>query len=505
VEKAGIDEVFLDLSRQIHASLLTSYPELSLPAPYDDPKESLPLPPTTSLDWQADALVDLDSHETEEDEPDWDDIVLLVGSEIVRGVRAAVRSKLRYTCSAGIAKNKMLAKLGSAHKKPNSQTVVRNRAVSHFLADYKFTKIRNLGGKLGDDMVDTFHTDTVLGLLDVSLERLKAKLGDGTGAWLYQVIRGVDTSEVNARTAIKSMLSAKSFRPGIHEAQAQRWLRIFCADIFNRLVEEGIQDNKRRPKTIHLSHRQGAQTRGRQAQIPPGRAVTKDLLFGLAQSLLGQSAAEGMWPCANLSLSVGGLEDRQTDNMGIGGFLLKGGHVAGALKGGHVAGALKGGHVAGALNGGDAAKGTDVAAKGTDDVGPKRGTKDVKADQRARENGLARYLIKMDSSRGDADEQDDEQDDEQPDAINAVDETRGCARCAQPFSSPSALASHRDWHFAKDLQDSERAAAAAAAAAAANTKRGAPEAPHPPRRARRGQKADRANAPEKGQTRLSFG
>ena len=78
VEKASVDEVFIDLSAQVHSLLLKRYPELGLPAPYDDPTENLPMPPTTALDWEADALVDLDTTEAEESDPDWDDIAILV-------------------------------------------------------------------------------------------------------------------------------------------------------------------------------------------------------------------------------------------------------------------------------------------------------------------------------------------------------------------------------------------------------------------------------------------
>ena len=235
VEKASVDEVFLDLSAQIHSILLQRYPEIRGPAPYDDPTECLPRPPTTALDWNTDALVDLDNDETEDDDPDWDDIAMLVGSEIVRSVRAAIHERLKYTCSAGIAQNKMIAKLGSAHKKPNQQTIVRNRAVQQFMGSFKFTKIRNLGGKLGEDIVAKFGTEEVRELLDVSLPQLKSKLGDDTGSWVYGIIRGEDSSDVNSRTQIKSMLSAKSFRPTINSYdQAVKWLRIFVADIFSR-------------------------------------------------------------------------------------------------------------------------------------------------------------------------------------------------------------------------------------------------------------------------------
>jgi len=319
VEKASIDEVFLDLSTQVHSILLERYPELALPAPYDDPMENLPLPPTTVLDWQADALVDLDADATEDDDPDWDDIVILIGSEIVRDVRAAVRQKLKYTMSGGIAQ----------------QTVIRSRAIHQFLSEFKFTKIRNLGGKLGDEVVEKFQTDTVKDLLEIPVEQLKQKLGEETGNWLYGTIRGIDHSEVNSRTQIKSMLSAKSFRPSINtQEQAIRWLRIFVGDIYSRLVEEGVLENKRRPKTINLHHRHGGQIKSRQGPIPQGKAIDESLLFDLAKTLLSQIIQEGsVWPCANLSLSVGGFEDGVTGNMGIGAFLVKG-EEAKALKNG---------------------------------------------------------------------------------------------------------------------------------------------------------------------------
>ncbi|QIW94694.1 hypothetical protein AMS68_000212 [Peltaster fructicola] len=326
VEKASIDEVFLDLSAQVHAIMVERYPELRLPAPYDDATEALPRPPTTALDWAADALIDLNSSQSEEDDPDWDDIAMLIASEIVRDVRKAVFDRLHYTCSAGISRNKMLAKLGSGHKKPNNQTIIRNRAVQQFLSGFKFTKIRNLGGKLGDEIVAAFNTDTVADLLPISVEQFKKTLGDDTGTWLYGVLRGEDNSEVNPRVHIKSMLSAKSFRPCINTAEvAAKWLRIFIADIFSRLVEEGVLENKRRPKVINLHHRQGAQTRSKQTSIPMGKQITEELLYHLAKDLLAQVIVDGRaWPCANLSLSVSGFEEGVTGNMGIGSFLLKG-------------------------------------------------------------------------------------------------------------------------------------------------------------------------------------
>lgn len=528
VEKASVDEVFLDLSAQVHSILLERYPELSGPPPYDDPTECLPQPPITALDWDTDALVDLDNDETEDDDPDWDDIAILIGSEIVRSVRAAIRERLKYTCSAGIARNKMIAKLGSGHKKPNQQTIVRNRAVQQFMGGFKFTKIRNLGGKLGEEVVSKFGTQEVKELLDVSLSQLKSKLGDDTGSWVYEIIRGDDTSEVNSRTQIKSMLSAKSFRPTINSyEQAVKWLRIFVADIFSRLVEEGVLENKRRPKTVNLHHRQGGQMRSRQAPIPSGRPVDENVLFDIAKSLLGQVIVDGRaWPCSNLQLSVGGFEEGPTGNRGIGGFLVRG----------------------------DEAKAVKHLLPDSDahpsDHGESRPEKRLKSEHGA----IQRFLSRNETSHGESEEDissahsDLDQtkgsssppttigDVQQPDSHdnhnvpcdpdsddstrpNATDtgpahtatgamnrgaiDTYFCKDCNQSLPS-HAKDEHQDWHFARSIASAENPNGSRGATTAGQAKLRGPVAP----KKLGGSKANAIHTQkkmEKGQSRLAFG
>ncbi|KAM3506417.1 hypothetical protein MY11210_007567 [Beauveria gryllotalpidicola] len=508
VEKASVDEVFLDLSAQVHSILLDRFPELQQPPPYNDPTERLPLPSVSALDWQADALVDLDE-ERESQDPDWDDVAILVGSEIVRGLRSEIRERLRYTCSAGVACNKLLSKLGSGFKKPNRQTVVRNRAVGIFLHEFKLTKIRNLGGKLGEQVVSIFGAEKVKDLLPVSVEQLKAKLGEETGVWLYNTIRGVDTSDVNPRTQLKSMLSAKSFRPHINtQEQAVKWLRIFVGDIFNRLVEEGVLENKRRPKTIHLSARHTTQqTRSRQIPIPQGRAIDETILMGLARDLLSQILGDGsIWPCTNLSLTVGGFEDGIKNNMGIGAFLVKG----------------------------DAAISLKDAEQGSSSLtSPERPHKRARAEEEA---GIQRFFgkgqhEKTPSAAADAtaahvrgrdgDGVENNQGHHKSDAEAEVEADAGirieysepqqgelrCARCDASLEMPEALQSHMDWHMAKDIQNQERVKPAFAERSRnGNLVRGTnSKGSTGSSSSRRGGRRGGSNRLEQGQSKLKFG
>ncbi|KAK4125109.1 DNA/RNA polymerase [Parathielavia appendiculata] len=505
VEKASIDEVFLDLSAHVHAVLLERFPEIARPPPSGDPSEPLPMPSVSALDWQADALVDLDDEHAEFDDPDWDDVAMLVASEIVRNVRAAIRDKLRYTCAAGIARNKLLSKLGSAHRKPNQQTVIRNRAVWHFLSGFKFTKFRNLGGKLGEQVSQIFNTESVEELLVVPIEQLKLKLGDDTGVWVHNTLRGIDMSEVSPRTQIKSMLSAKSFRPSINTVdQATRWLRIFVADIFARLVEEGVLENRRRPKTINLHHRHGVQTQGqtrsRSSPIPQGRSLDEETLFGLANTLLNQIIQDGhVWPCSNLSLSVGGFEDGISGNMGIASFLLRG----------EEAQALTDGPRTRAESKLKEQSQPPEKRRRIDDGGIQRflTRKETPSpldpiDALAEDNGAETSRVRETKLDSDAPSLPDE-----GPVLQANDETaiggHLCARCGACLESSESLQSHQDWHFAKDLQEEEHGrlgfgnqASTTAASPHSGGRRSGPAAPKRPGRPKK---------TERGQQKLSFG
>ncbi|CAK7224641.1 N-acetyltransferase eso1 [Sporothrix curviconia] len=385
VEKAGIDEVFVDLSAYVHDVLVNKlYPEVL--AEYrtrfqDEPAAFLPRPPVATeadLDWAATGsdIIDDDQgvdHAAAGDSSciiDWDDVAMLEGARIVRAVRQALYDKLQFRCSAGIAANKMLSKLGSSQHKPDKQTVVRPRAVAAFLEGLSsVTKLRGLGGKMGKRVVEAFDTASLAELRTLSLAQMQAKLGDQeTGFSIYGMVRGIDYSEVTARTEIKSIISAKSFQPPLTTMdQALRWLRVYAAEIKCRLLDEKLsqallaavtlgadggtradkdgaddgdprrssprassaaaQHQLRLPQTIRLHYGVGTGNgsghghhwRSRQTRIPrDGTPLDEDKLMRLGTQLLDQAQrADGLMPCAHLAISVDGFEEPVKNNKSI--------------------------------------------------------------------------------------------------------------------------------------------------------------------------------------------
>ncbi|KAI9041417.1 DNA-repair protein [Aspergillus affinis] len=309
VEKASVDEMFIDLSAQVHGIMLQRYSAL-LDVESLSVNEFLPLPRTSVSDWDADSVFGAD---TAHDHLDWDDMSLRIGSEIVHNLRREIYGQMKYTCSAGIAHNKMLAKLASAHKKPNHQTIILRRGTCEFLSAHKFPEIRGLGGILGAQVVETLKTDMISELLHVSLSQMKGAMGPEKGEWIFKIIRGEEQSEVNPRTHVQSMLSAKTFVPKIVSVeQATKWLRIFVADILGRLAELGAENHQVRPTIMtlnHLTEGRFGPTRSKQVTISRSTSITEKSLFNIAHDLLTKMVVEeNSWPCRSLSLRITGFE-----------------------------------------------------------------------------------------------------------------------------------------------------------------------------------------------------
>lgn len=289
------------------------------------------------------------------------------------------------------------------------------------------------------------------------------------------------------------MLSAKSFRPSINAfEQGVRWIRIFVADIYSRLLEEGVLENKRRPKVITCHVRHGADTKSRQTPIPLGKTITEAVLFDLAKTLLNQVIAEGnVWPCSNISLSVGGFENGVVGNRLISQFLVKG-----------------------------------AEAKAFKQTSRESSTERPSKRTRTGDKGIFIFLTKNDSLEEHDDGQDLDNDDLDHEALDTVIENKQdevhanpqpdlsraeqspfkiftCERCNKHLTVGQELQNHNDWHFAKDLQDEDRSQST-------NALRSAQLQKHSQNSTRPGSTKNSSSARgekkvEKGQRKLNFG
>ncbi|OAV93103.1 hypothetical protein PTTG_08028 [Puccinia triticina 1-1 BBBD Race 1] len=352
IEKASIDEAFLDFSIPVRDILCTRYAFPTLEALQDPSSEvSLddPLPAPPPLDLQDLLNASPSNNHVLPIDPDpelpqtaasWTDIALLIGAELMARCRHQVFDQLGYTCSAGIASNKMLAKLCSAYKKPDAQTVLRPGAVRAFLRPMEVSKVRFLGGKLGQavaDLIVSSSTTSADGsskecLLSeawtIPLAQLQSALGEDTGMWVWETVRGVDRTEVEPKTHVKSMMSSKNFRPSISSwNQGLHWLRILARDLFARLNEAREATPGIWPKTIVMHKRDGMQnSMAKQIAFPFTAQLTDEYIFVLGQKLLQELSVRlsdqtfQLGTVTSLALAFQTLERVEAGQRGIQGF-----------------------------------------------------------------------------------------------------------------------------------------------------------------------------------------
>lgn len=291
MEKAGLDEVFFDVS-----SILDSLMNLRYGTHIHRGRlaDNFTLPPL-DLRWDV-TTCGRGPIETDVDmsvESGVDNLRIHLGCEVAAALRQAVFQELKYTVSAGIAHNKTLAKLASACHKPNQQTYVLKAHVKPWMDKVPLRKIRFLGGKIGrriqntleprnmndtealdtdasdndrDDLNDELGEDdstetsketsiiTAADLWPLSVEELKERLGDAELAkWAYHIIRGEDNTPVTPRLLTRSFMAAKHMSPPIKEWSALRgWLQLLVIELSGRLSED-YQSNNRWPQSLTVS------------------------------------------------------------------------------------------------------------------------------------------------------------------------------------------------------------------------------------------------------------
>ncbi|KAI8871190.1 DNA/RNA polymerase, partial [Ramicandelaber brevisporus] len=245
LEKGGLDEGFMDVTAAVDSEFAQLCRERSIDISSEAAEKEVVddrIIEKLELDWSDLSVVATgDASQTDETNANlmkwrWRDVQMWMAAKVAKQLRQQVYDKLQYRCSAGIAHNKLLAKLGSAMNKPNNQTVILEKYIDSVMENIPIDKMRNMGGKLGTTVKETFNVETAGELRAVPLEQLVKHLGNDQGNYVYRYCRGIDDSEVRARTEIKSMSSTKSLgKPAASLNEAHRWIEMVSLEIMSRI------------------------------------------------------------------------------------------------------------------------------------------------------------------------------------------------------------------------------------------------------------------------------
>uniref|UniRef100_A0A0B6ZJQ7 DNA polymerase eta n=1 Tax=Arion vulgaris TaxID=1028688 RepID=A0A0B6ZJQ7_9EUPU len=247
VERASIDEAFLDLSEEVTLRLKnlgdSQVRSEQISNTFVEGYDGL----GGSCEWLKKLYNSTDAYTSE--------YRLAVAASIVEEMRAAVLKETGFTCSAGIASNKMLAKFACGRNKPNKQTVLPMSSVKTLFETLPLQKIRHLGGKLGASLVDDLGLKTMGDITILSEQELQKYCGIKTGNWLYNACRGIETESVSTRVLPKSIGCSKNFR-GREMLDTKKKVKFWLSELSKEVSERLSKDkesNKRTARSLTLS------------------------------------------------------------------------------------------------------------------------------------------------------------------------------------------------------------------------------------------------------------
>ncbi|MBX3740039.1 MAG: DNA polymerase IV [Akkermansiaceae bacterium] len=140
------------------------------------------------------------------------------GAAVAREIRAQIREERGLTASAGIARNKLVAKIASEWNKPDGQHEVRPEEFDAFMAALPVGKLWGVGKKMAGKLAS-------LGVVTCAdLQKIdKIELAKRFGKWgleLWDLARGIDDRPVETERIRKSVSSENTFSENIETLPA---------------------------------------------------------------------------------------------------------------------------------------------------------------------------------------------------------------------------------------------------------------------------------------------
>ncbi len=160
-------------------------------------------------------------------------------TQIAREIKAAIKSELHLTASAGVSYNKFLAKIASDLQKPDGLSRILPKDAERFLGELAIEAFYGVGPATARRM-HKLGIETGADLRARSREDLAEQFGK-TGEWLYEVVRGRDDRPVNPTRERKSVGVETTFQIDLAGAEeCEQQIEPLAAELFGRLAEENF-------------------------------------------------------------------------------------------------------------------------------------------------------------------------------------------------------------------------------------------------------------------------
>ncbi|XP_071526754.1 DNA polymerase iota-like isoform X2 [Panulirus ornatus] len=175
---------------------------------------------------------------------------LIAGTHIARELRQQILETTGITCCAGIAHNKLLAKLVSGYYKPNQQTVIFPWQVHDIMSSLNLTRSIPGIGSVTYRTLEDIGILTVQELQNATISLLKSKFDDETSQRLKDLSFGIDETPVRKSGRPQSIGLEDAFRKVTSIDEVRRKYSTLLERLLKLLADDG-----RIPASVKVSVR----------------------------------------------------------------------------------------------------------------------------------------------------------------------------------------------------------------------------------------------------------
>ncbi len=196
--------------------------------------------------------------------------------EVAREIRAQIRAETGLTASAGVAANKMLAKIASDWRKPDGQFAILPGQVADFMRELPVRKLWGVGPKSAERFASQ-GIQTCGDLQRLPMGVLIARHGKW-GEELYRLCRGIDDREVEPHRPRKSISNESTFSENLTTlAACRRELETLAAELLRELRQK-TADRVVRKAFVKIKYADFTRTTHERICAQPTVAVFLELL-----------------------------------------------------------------------------------------------------------------------------------------------------------------------------------------------------------------------------------
>ncbi len=217
-------------------------------------------------------------------------------------IRRVVRERTEVAVSLGGGTQRVVAKVATRLAKPDGVHVVPPGGEAAFMAQFQLEQLPGIGPAFLERLKQK-GLATCAEAAAVEREWLARWFGPHRGAWLWERVRGMDASEVDARERRKSISSERTFFADIDDDDEleRRLLQLSCS------VGGQLRAKQLRARTVTVRLRDHDYRTRQAGSTQPEGVETDHAIFRVAASLLHSLRHRRRTPARLLGVGVSNL------------------------------------------------------------------------------------------------------------------------------------------------------------------------------------------------------